>query len=222
MLSTHVAADDVAAIVFEPQQGEGGFVPADPVFVQGLRAICDEHGIVLVADEVQTGFGRTGRMFAMQHFDVEPDLIVLAKSIAGGLPLRGRGTRGDHGRRARGSDRRHRQPSRARSRARVLDIFDEEELVPRSAVIGETIRERMLAWQARWPQVGERPRLGAMLAIELVDDPATKSPAPELTTAVVDEALRRGLILMKAGVRAGTASGCSVRSRSRTASSTRA
>ena len=89
MLSTHVSADHVAAIVFEPQQGEGGFVPADPAFVRGLRAICDEHGIVLVADEVQTGFGRTGRMFAMQHFDVEPDLIVLAKSIAGGLPLSG-------------------------------------------------------------------------------------------------------------------------------------
>ena len=203
--------------------GRGGFVPADPVFVQGLRAICDEHGIVLVADEVQTGFGRTGRMFAMQHFDVEPDLIVLAKSIAGGLPLSGVVGRAaimdDAHEGAIGGTFVGNLVALAAALA-VLDIFDEEELVPRSAVIGETIRERMLAWQARWPQVGDVRGLGAMLAIELVDDPATKSPAPELTTAVVDEALRRGLILMKAGVY-GTASGCSVRSRSRTASSTR-
>ena len=89
MFSTQVPAEHVAAIVFEPQQGEGGFVPATPAFVEGLRRICDEHGIVLVADEVQTGFGRTGRMFGMEHFAVEADLITVAKSIAGGLPLSG-------------------------------------------------------------------------------------------------------------------------------------
>jgi len=88
MFSTHVPAEHVAAVVFEPQLGEGGFVPAPPAFVEGLRRICDEHGIVLVADEVQTGFGRTGRMFAMEHFDVEADLITVAKSIAGGLRCR--------------------------------------------------------------------------------------------------------------------------------------
>jgi 4-aminobutyrate aminotransferase/(S)-3-amino-2-methylpropionate transaminase len=203
MLSTHVAADHVAAIVFEPQQGEGGFVPADPAFVRGLRAICDEHGIVLVADEVQTGFGRTGRMFAMQHFDVEPDLIVLAKSIAGGLPLSGVVGR------AAIMDDPHEgaiggtfvgNPVALAAALAVLDVFAEEELVTRSVVVGETIRERMLGWQARWPQVGDVRGLGAMLAIELVADPATKAPAPELATAVVEEALQRGLILMKAGV----------------------
>ena len=203
MLSTHVAADHVAAIVFEPQQGEGGFVPADPAFVRGLRAICDEHGIVLVADEVQTGFGRTGRMFAMQHFDVEPDLIVLAKSIAGGLPLSGVVGRAEI------MDDPHEgaiggtfvgNPVALAAGLAVLDVFAEEELVTRSVVLGEAIRERMLGWQARWPQVGDVRGLGAMLAIELVADPATKAPAPELTTAVVVEALQRGLILMKAGV----------------------
>jgi len=86
---THVPADHIAAIVFEPQQGERGFIPAPPEFAHGLRRICDEHGIVLVADEVQTGFGRTARMFAMEHFDVEVDLLILAKSIAGGIPLSG-------------------------------------------------------------------------------------------------------------------------------------
>jgi 4-aminobutyrate aminotransferase/(S)-3-amino-2-methylpropionate transaminase len=89
MFVTQVSPEHVAAIVFEPQQGEGGFVPAPAEFVEGLRRICNEHGIVLVADEVQTGFGRTARMFAMEHFDVEPDLMIVAKSMAGGLPLSG-------------------------------------------------------------------------------------------------------------------------------------
>jgi 4-aminobutyrate aminotransferase/(S)-3-amino-2-methylpropionate transaminase len=203
MMSTHVAADHVAAIVFEPQQGEGGFVPADPEFVRGLRALCDDHGIVLVADEVQTGFGRTGRMFAMQHFDVEADLVVLAKSIAGGLPLSGVVGR------AQILDDPHEgaiggtfvgNPVALAAALAVLDVFEEEELVTRSAVIGEAIRERMLGWQARWPQVGDVRGLGAMLAIELVNEPDTKSPAPELTARVIEEALQRGLILLKAGV----------------------
>ena len=203
MLSTHVSADHVAAIVFEPQQGEGGFVPADPAFVRGLRELCDEHGIVLVADEVQTGFGRTGRMFAMQHFDVEVDLIVLAKSIAGGLPLSGVVGR------APIMDDAHEgaiggtfvgNPVALAAAGAVLDVFEEEELVSRAGAIGDVIRADMLRWRERWPQIGDVRGLGAMLAIELVKDPVEKSPAPELAAAVVDEALRRGLILLKAGV----------------------
>jgi 4-aminobutyrate aminotransferase/(S)-3-amino-2-methylpropionate transaminase len=203
MLSTHVSADHVAAIVFEPQQGEGGFVPAPPAFVEGLRRICDEHGIVLVADEVQTGFGRTGRMFAMEHFAVEADLIVVAKSIAGGLPLSG--VLG----RAAIMDDPHEgaiggtfigNPVALAAAAAVLDVFEEEKLVDRAVAIGDVIRTRMVEWQARWPRIGHVRGLGAMLAIELVRDPVTKGPAPELAVAVIDEALRRGLILLKAGV----------------------
>jgi 4-aminobutyrate aminotransferase/(S)-3-amino-2-methylpropionate transaminase len=203
MLSTHVSADNVAAIVFEPQQGEGGFVPADPAFVAGLRRVCDEHGIVLVADEVQTGFGRTGRMFAMQHFDVEPDLIVLAKSIAGGLPLSGVIGR------APIMDDPHEgaiggtfigNPVALAAACAVLDVFEEEELVTRGAAVGEVVRTRMLQWKERWSRIGDVRGLGPMLAIELVEDPETKAPAPELTVAIVEEALQRGLILMKAGV----------------------
>jgi 4-aminobutyrate aminotransferase/(S)-3-amino-2-methylpropionate transaminase len=203
MLATHVPASHTAAIVFEPQQGEGGFVPAPPAFVSGLRRLCDEHGIVLVADEVQTGFGRTGRMFAMEHFDVEADLLVVAKSIAGGLPLSGVIGR------ARVMDDAHQgaiggtfigNPVALAAALAVLDIFDEERLVERSVAIGEVIRARMLEWQERWPQVGHVRGLGAMLAIELVRGPAAKVPAPELAEAVIDEALRRGLILLKAGV----------------------
>ena len=203
MLATHVPADHVAAIVFEPQQGEGGFTPAPPEFVTGLRRICDEHGIVLVADEVQTGFGRTGRMFAMEHFDVEADLIVVAKSIAGGLPLSGVVGR------ASIMDDPHEgaiggtfigNPVALAAAVAVLEIFEEERLVERAVVIGDVIRTRMLEWQAKWPRIGDVRGLGAMLAIELVRDPGTKTPAPELAVAVIDEALRRGLLLLKAGV----------------------
>jgi 4-aminobutyrate aminotransferase/(S)-3-amino-2-methylpropionate transaminase len=203
MLSTHVPADSVAALVFEPQQGEGGFVPAPPEFVNGLRELCDEHGIVLVADEVQTGFGRTGRMFAMQHFDVEADLLVLAKSIADGLPLSavvGRAEIMDHAHDGAIGGTYVGNPVALAAASAVLDVLEEEELVARAAAIGGTMRERMLAWKERWPQVGDVRGLGAMLALELVEDPETKSPAPDLTTAVIDAALQRGLLLLKAGV----------------------
>ena len=203
MFSTHVAAEDVAAIVFEAQQGEGGFIPAPAAFVEGLRRICDEHGIVMVADEVQTGFGRTGRMFAMEHFDVEPDLVVVAKSIAGGMPLSGVIGRAEI------MDGAHLgaiggtyigNPVALAAALAVLDVFEEENLVARGVTVGNTIRARMEQWQQRWPEIGDVRGMGAMLAIELVTDPETKEPAPELTTAVIDEALQRGLILLKAGV----------------------
>ena len=203
MFATHVAPSQVAAIVFEPQQGEGGFLPAPQEWVEGLRRICDEHGIVLVADEVQTGFARTGRMFAMEHYGVEPDLITLAKSIAGGLPLSavlGKAAvmnaphEGAIGGTYVGN------PVAQAAALAVLDVIEQDGLVERAAVIGETIRARMLAWQTRWPQIGDVRGLGAMLAFELVEDPETKEPAPALATAVVEAALRRGLLLLKAGV----------------------
>jgi 4-aminobutyrate aminotransferase / (S)-3-amino-2-methylpropionate transaminase / 5-aminovalerate transaminase len=203
LFKTQVAADQVAAIVFEPQQGEGGFIPAEPEFVRGLRRICDANRIVLVADEVQTGFGRTGRMFAMEHFDVEPDLVVVAKSIAAGLPLSG--VLG----RAEVMDAPHEaavggtyvgNPVALAAALAVLDVFEEEGLVERAETIGDVVRARMLAWQERFSQIGDVRGLGAMLAIELVHDRETKDPAPELATAVVDEAVRRGLLLLKAGI----------------------
>jgi 4-aminobutyrate aminotransferase/(S)-3-amino-2-methylpropionate transaminase len=203
LFTTHVSPDHVAAIVFEPQQGEGGFIPAAPEFVTGLREICDRHGIVLVADEVQTGFGRTARMFAMEHFDVEPDLMTVAKSIAGGLPLSGVIGRAEI------MDDPHYgaiggtfigNPVALAAACAVLDVFAEEQLVARAEILGEALRARMLAWQSRWPQIGDVRGLGAMLAIELVEEPETKQPAPVLTESVIDEALKRGLLLLKAGV----------------------
>jgi len=203
MFVADVPAERIAAIVFEPQLGEGGFVPAPPEFVTGLRAICDRYGIVLVADEVQTGFGRTGRMFAMEHFDVEPDLITVAKSIAAGLPLSGVIGRaeimdGPHAGAIGGTYIGN--PVAQAAALAVLDVFAQEGLVARAEDIGDRIREQMLAWQARWPQIGDVRGLGAMLAIELVRDPGTKEPAPELALATIDAALARGLILLKAGL----------------------
>ena len=203
VLETHVAPEHVAAIVFEPQLGEGGFIPAPRAYVEGLRALCDRHGIVLVADEVQTGFGRTGRMFAMEHFEVEPDLVTVAKSIAAGLPLSGVIGRaeimdGAHAGAIGGTYIGN--PVAQAAALAVLDVFEDEGLVARACVVGDRIRERMLAWQERWPAIGDVRGLGAMLALELVSDPVTKQPAPELARNVIDAALERGVILLKAGV----------------------
>jgi 4-aminobutyrate aminotransferase/(S)-3-amino-2-methylpropionate transaminase len=199
---TQVAAENVAAIFVEPVQGEGGFIVAPQDFVHGVRAICDEQGIVLVADEVQTGFGRTGRMFAMEHYGVEPDLMTVAKSIAAGLPLSGVLGRAEimdaPGDSAVGGTYVGNPVAQAAALA-VLDIFEDEGLVERAERIGETIRGRMLAWQERHPQIGDVRGLGAMLAVEYVRDPATREPAPELATRVAQEAAQRGLLLLKAG-----------------------
>ena len=199
---TQVAAETVAAIVLEPVQGEGGFIVAPQEFVSGVRAICDRHGIVLVVDEVQTGFGRTGRMFAIEHYGVEPDLMTVAKSIAAGLPLSGVLGKAEimdaPGDSAVGGTFVGNPVAQAAALA-VLDVFEEEGLVERAEHIGETIRGRMLAWQERHSQIGDVRGLGAMLAIEYVRDPVTKEPAPELAARVAEEAAQRGLLLLKAG-----------------------
>jgi 4-aminobutyrate aminotransferase/(S)-3-amino-2-methylpropionate transaminase len=202
-LVTQVAAETVAAIVVEPVQGEGGFQVAPPEFMEGVRAICDRHGIVLVVDEVQTGFGRTGKLFAIEHYAVEPDLITVAKSIAAGLPLSGVIGKAEimdaPSDSAIGGTYVGNPVAQAAALA-VLDVIDEENLCERASALGETMRTRMHAWQRRWPQIGDVRGLGAMLAIELVHDPGTKEPAADLATAVVEEAARHGLLLLKSGI----------------------
>jgi 4-aminobutyrate aminotransferase/(S)-3-amino-2-methylpropionate transaminase len=202
-LITTVAAENVAAIIIEPVQGEGGFVVAPPEFLEGVRRICDDNGIVLVVDEVQTGFGRTGKMWGIEHYEVEPDLMCMAKSIAAGLPLSGVIGRAEimdaPGDSAIGGTYVGNPVAQAAAVA-VLDVFQEEGLVERAAQLGETIRSRMSAWQQRWDAVGDVRGLGAMLAIELVHDRGTKDPAPELASAVVEAAAERGLLLLKSGI----------------------
>ena len=202
-LVTTVAAETVAAIVIESVQGEGGFVVAPQEFMAGVRRICDEHGIVMVVDEVQTGYGRTGKMFAIEHYGIEPDLLVVAKSIAAGLPLSGvigkaeiMDSVGDSG---IGGTYVGNPVAQAAALA-VLDVFEDDGLVERAAAIGETIRTRMESWQQRWDAIGDVRGLGAMLAIELVRDPATKEPAADVASSVVEAAAERGLLLLKSGI----------------------
>jgi len=202
-LATQVAAETVAAIVVEPEQGEGGFVPAPPGFLEGLRAICDREGILLIVDEVQTGFGRTGKMFAIEHYGVEPDLMTLAKSIAAGLPLSavvGKAEIMDCLPDNSVGGTYVGNPVALAAAVAVLDVFEEEGLVERAQRIGETIRTRMLAWQERYDAIGDVRGLGAMLAVEYVEDRATKEPAPAIATRVAEEAAKRGLLLLKAGI----------------------
>jgi 4-aminobutyrate aminotransferase / (S)-3-amino-2-methylpropionate transaminase / 5-aminovalerate transaminase len=202
-LITTVAAETVAAVVIEPVQGEGGFVVAPRDFLEGVRRICDDHGIVMVVDEVQTGYGRTGKMFAIEHYGIEPDLITVAKSIAAGLPLSGvvgkaaiMDSVGDSG---IGGTYVGNPVAQAAALA-VLDVFEEEGLVERAATIGETIRGRMQAWQERWDAIGDVRGIGAMLAIELVEDRGSKEPAADVASAVVEAAAERGLLLLKSGI----------------------
>jgi 4-aminobutyrate aminotransferase / (S)-3-amino-2-methylpropionate transaminase / 5-aminovalerate transaminase len=202
-LVTQVAAESVAAIVIEPVQGEGGFVVAPRDFMAGIRRICDEQGIVMVVDEVQTGFGRTGKMFAIEHYGVEPDLITVAKSIAGGLPLSGvlgKAPIMDAPPDSAIGGTYVGNPVAQAAALAVLDVFEEEGLLERSQVIGERIRERMVAWQERFDQIGDVRGLGAMLALEFVTDRDTKEPDAALATAVVEAAAERGLLLLKSGI----------------------
>jgi 4-aminobutyrate aminotransferase / (S)-3-amino-2-methylpropionate transaminase / 5-aminovalerate transaminase len=202
-LSTQVAAETVAAIVVEPVQGEGGFIPAPQEFMEGLRVICDREAILLVADEVQTGFGRTGRMFAIEHYGVEPDLMTVAKSIAGGLPLSGVLGKAEImdslwdsavGGTYPGN------PVALAAAVAVLDVFDEEGLLERAQRIGETVRARMVSWQERFEAIGDVRGIGPMLAVEYVEDRSTKEPAPGIASRVAEEAAARGLLLLQAGV----------------------
>ena len=172
MFSTHVAAEQVAAIIFEPVQGEGGFVVPPAEWVQGLREIADAHGIVLIADEVQSGYGRTGKMFAIEHFGVEPDLITVAKSIAAGVPISGVIGRADVmdaagdstiGGTYVGS------PLGCVAGIAVLDEIERRDLLARGTAIGERMRSRFQALQLRHPRLGDVRGLGPMLAAEFVD-----------------------------------------------------
>jgi 4-aminobutyrate aminotransferase / (S)-3-amino-2-methylpropionate transaminase / 5-aminovalerate transaminase len=189
--------------VIEPVQGEGGFVVAPQEFMEGVRRICDEHGITMVVDEVQTGFGRTGKFFAIEHYGVEPDLITVAKSIAMGLPLSGvigkapiMDAPSDS---AIGGTYVGNPVAQAAALA-VLDVIAEEDLCSRASELGETMRARMESWQERFPQIGDVRGLGAMLAIELVSDPEAKTPDADFASAVVEEAARNGLLLLKSGI----------------------
>jgi 4-aminobutyrate aminotransferase / (S)-3-amino-2-methylpropionate transaminase / 5-aminovalerate transaminase len=202
-LVTQVAAETVAAIVIEPVQGEGGFIVAPQGFMEGVRRLCDEHGIVMVVDEVQTGFGRTGKLFAIEHYGVEPDVITLAKSIAMGLPLSaviGKAAILDAPADSAIGGTYVGNPVAQAAALAVLDVIGEEDVCARATLLGESLRTRMEGWQARFPAIGDVRGLGSMLAIEFVSDAETKEPDADTATALVEEAARNGLLLLKSGI----------------------
>jgi 4-aminobutyrate aminotransferase / (S)-3-amino-2-methylpropionate transaminase / 5-aminovalerate transaminase len=200
---TSVDPLQVACIVIEPVQGEGGFIPAPASYLRGLREICDEHGIVLIADEVQTGFGRTGTFFAIEQSGVEPDLVCVAKSIAAGLPLSGvlgRAALMDAPGDSAIGGTYVGNPVACEAALAVLDEIDRGDLVARARELGTAMRSRLEALQRRVPQVGDVRGLGAMLAIEFVRDPGTREPDTALAARVAELCLERGVIVLRAGL----------------------
>ncbi|PHN23560.1 4-aminobutyrate--2-oxoglutarate transaminase [Pseudomonas sp. ICMP 460] len=203
LLATQVAPERVAAILIEPVQGDGGFLAAPVEFLKGLRALTEKHGIVLILDEIQTGFGRTGKWFGFQHADIQPDLVTVAKSLAGGLPLSGvvgkaavmdaplpGGLGGTYGGNALSCV----------AALAVINAFEEEHLLARGEILGERLRQGLLRLQQRHPQIGDVRGTGFMLAIELIKNDEARTPDAELNQRLIDEARKGGLLVIKCGV----------------------
>jgi 4-aminobutyrate aminotransferase/(S)-3-amino-2-methylpropionate transaminase len=194
----------VAAMIIEPVLGEGGFYIAPPEFLRALRKLCDAHGIAFIADEIQTGFGRTGRMFAIEHAGVEPDMVTLAKSLAGGFPLSAVTGKakfmdapgpGGLGGTYAGA------PIACAAALAAIDVIEKEKLADRAVAIGKLITGRLGEIQAQMPCIGEVRSLGAMVAMELVKNRNAADPDADLTKALVQEAAQRGLVILPCGVR---------------------
>ncbi|MFM0513641.1 4-aminobutyrate--2-oxoglutarate transaminase [Paraburkholderia sp. RL17-373-BIF-A] len=203
IFSTQIQADRVAAIILEPVQGDGGFLAAPAEFMQALRELTRKHGIVLICDEIQTGFGRTGKMFGFQHSGIQPDLVTVAKSLAGGLPISGvvgrpeivdapqpGGLGGTYGG----------NPLACAAANAVLDIFEQENLLERSVKIGEQLRAGLEKLQVTHPEMGEIRQTGAMVAVEFVSDQPARTPDSAIVQRILDAAREEGLLLIKCGV----------------------
>ncbi|WP_426817883.1 4-aminobutyrate--2-oxoglutarate transaminase [Winslowiella sp. 2C04] len=204
IFAADVAPDDVAAIIIEPVQGEGGFYAASTHFLQQLRTLCDEHGIVLIVDEIQSGFCRTGKTFAIEHSGVEPDLVTMAKSLAGGFPLSAlvgkralmqKAQAGGLGGTYAGS------PVGIAAALAVIDLIEEEQLNLKAQAQGEWVTQHLQQLAERVDCIGEVRGIGAMIAIELVEQRDRHKPDKALTQALVQEAGRQGLVLLSCGVR---------------------
>jgi 4-aminobutyrate aminotransferase/(S)-3-amino-2-methylpropionate transaminase len=202
LFRSDIAPEDVAAMIVEPVQGEGGFYPAPASWLRALRALCDQHGIVMVVDEIQTGFARTGRMFCSEYAGIEADLMTLAKGIAGGFPLAavvGKAELMDAAAPGGLGGTYAAPPLSCAAALAVLEVIEEEKLVAAAQRIGAQFEQRLSQLQARHPRViGERRcERGAMLALELVEDGG--APAPQLAARLVQDAARRGLIILSCG-----------------------
>lgn len=201
-LEDRVGGKNVAALLVEPVQGEGGFVVPPPGYLRGLKEICEKYGILFIADEVQTGFGRTGKLFAVEHEGIEPDILLVAKSIAAGLPLAavvGKAAVMDAVHKGGIGGTYGGNPVACAAALRVLDIMREPGFLERARHIGETMAGFCRELQARYPLVGDVRALGAMVAMELVRNRETKEPASAEVGEIIKYAYEHGLILLKAG-----------------------
>ncbi|GAA3539249.1 4-aminobutyrate--2-oxoglutarate transaminase [Zobellella aerophila] len=195
----------VAAIIIEPVQGEGGFYQAPPEFLQALRQLCDQHGIMLICDEIQTGFGRTGKLFATEYAGIEPDLMTMAKGIAGGFPLAavvGKADIMDAANPGGLGGTYAAFPLACAAALEVLKVIEEEQLCQKALAIGELMNRRLSALQAKYPaHIGQVRNLGAMVAMELVNDGDVDQPNAELTKALVAKGIEKGVLMLSCGVR---------------------
>jgi 4-aminobutyrate aminotransferase/(S)-3-amino-2-methylpropionate transaminase len=202
-LQGEVPPEEIAAVIMEPVQGEGGFIIPSQCFVKGVKRLCEEYGILFIADEVQTGFGRTGKMFAIEHFDVIPDIMTMSKSIAAGIPISAVTGRneimdsanvGEIGGTYGGS------PLGCAAALEVIKMIEEEGLLEKANQIGELFQKRFEPLAKRYQQIGEVRHLGAMCALEFVVNSESKMPNKELVQQIVETAHKNGLVLMTAGL----------------------
>ncbi len=203
IMTNMVNPETVAAMVIEPMQGEGGFnIPVDG-FLEHIRALCDKYGILMVTDEIQCGVGRTGKFFAIEHWNIEPDIICLAKSLGSGLPLSavilkkeitGSFPGGTIGGTYVGN------PLCCKAALQVLKIIEEENLLDRAVEVGQQLKSRFMDMRNKYEIVGDVRGMGAMVAIELVKDRAAKTPAPDKVSAVIDYCVKHGVLVPSAGI----------------------
>ncbi|AET68528.1 4-aminobutyrate aminotransferase [Desulfosporosinus orientis DSM 765] len=201
--AAEAAPESIAAMIIEPVQGEGGFIVPPKEFLPGLKSIASKHGIVFIADEIQTGFGRTGKMFAVEHSGVEPDLMTMAKSIAAGMPLSaivGKSEIMDAPGPGMLGGTYAGNPIACAAGIATIDYIQQENLSSRAAWIGRTVMDRLKTMQENYPLIGDVRSLGAMVGIELVKDRVTKEPAKEETSEITQECLKHGLVIISAGV----------------------
>jgi len=199
---TQVAGEKVAAIIIEPVMGEGGFIVPPKAFLPALKQICEEKGIVFIADEIQSGFCRTGKMFAIEHFGVEPDLMVLGKSLASGMPLSAVCGRSDlmEAPQVGGLGGTYSgNPVACAAALATIDIYERENLAERAAELGKQLTGFWRDRQKEYSVIGDVRALGAMVGVEFVKDAASREPNPQRVAAIVKESYRHGLISMSAG-----------------------
>ena len=206
-LKTDANPKDTAAIILEPVLGEGGFYPAPTSFLKKIREICDEHGMLMIIDEVQSGFGRTGKMFAIEHSGVEPDMMTMAKSMADGMPISAIvGT--DKVMDASGPNSLGGtytgSPTACAAALAVMEVFEEENILEKSQALGETLAARFNEWQGKFDCIDHVRNMGAMAAFELVNNKTDRTPDPELAAALCKKAREEGLILLSCGMYGNT------------------